>query len=267
MNEITERLNFAIRLALEACWHSMAYFKSTEIGLEFKEDRTPVTRADREAEEMIRDRLLSECPDDAVLGEEYGEKTGITGYKWYLDPVDGTESFVRGVPLFGTMIGIEKDNEPQIGVIYFPALKEIIFAAKDEGAKFAIGVDGLNNSFETSPARVSQTASLSDATLSSTDILDFRSLGMYANFSEIMKLIKQYRGWSDCYGHYLVATGRLDAMIDPIMNVWDTAPLLPIIQEAGGKYSDLAGEVSIHTGSSLSSNSLLHEQLLNLLKA
>ena len=256
MNEITERLNFAIRLALEAGRHSMAYFKSTEIGLEFKEDRTPVTRADREAEEMIRDRLLSECPDDAVLGEEYGEKTGITGYKWYLDPVDGTESFVRGVPLFGTMIGNVQE-----------ALKEIIFAAKDEGAKFAIGVDGLNNSFETSPARVSQTASLSDATLSSTDILDFRSLGMYANFSEIVKLIKQYRGWSDCYGHYLVATGRLDAMIDPIMNVWDTAPLLPIIQEAGGKYSDLAGEVSIHTGSSLSSNSLLHEQLLNLLKA
>ena len=265
MNENTERLDLAIRLALEAGRHSLSYFGSRNMELEYKEDRTPVTRADREAEEIIRNILLSKCPDDTVLGEEYGEKTGTSGYTWYLDPIDGTESFVRGVPLFGTMIGIEKNNEPQIGVIFFPALEEVIFAVKEQGAKFGIKVNGLSNSFETYAAKVSQIAEMSEATLSSTDISDFQARAKYSNFSEILKAIKQYRGWSDCYGHYLVATGRIDAMIDPIMNVWDTAPLLPIIQESGGRYTDITGKASIHSSSALSSNGLLHDEILKML--
>lgn len=267
MNEVTERLELAVRLAIEAGQHSLSYFKSRDLGIEFKEDKSPVTKADRESEDVLRKRIVANCPDDTIIGEEYQDKMGTSGFRWYLDPIDGTEAFIRGIPLFGTMIGIEQDNEPIVGVIFLPALQEIIFAAKNHGAKFGINIKDTSDLVNIYEAKVSQVPILSEATLASTDICDFQAINKLPNFLKVIENTKQYRGWSDCYGHYLVATGRIDAMIDPIMNVWDTAPLLPIIEEAGGIYSDIHGKVSIHSDSALSSNGLIHQALLNSLKS
>lgn len=265
MTELTERLDLAIRLVREAGAHAMTYYLGQDIGLEFKPDLSPVTRADKEGEELIRKRLDSACPDDSVHGEEYPVKHGNSGYRWYLDPIDGTQSFIRGVPLFGVMAAIEHDGEPVAGAICFPALGEIIYAARDSGTWWAIDIGKPSETLRARQARVSSSGGIESATLCMTGIQDFVSIGQTDGLVKLLNSVHQARGWSDCYGHYLVATGRADVMIDPLMSVWDNAPLLPIIEEAGGRFSGLAGEHSIHAPNALSTNGLLHDVVLRML--
>ena len=266
MSELTERTQLAVRIVREIGTHALTYYQQQDIGLDFKPDRSPVTRADKEGEEVARRILDAECPADAILGEEYGAKDGTSGYRWYLDPIDGTQSFVRGVPLFGCMAALEHDGEPVAGAICFPALGEIVYAATGQGAWWANAIGAPSGALELRPARVSSVADLSGALFASTGFHDFANIGKAEGMARLLAGVDSARGWSDCYGHYLVATGRVDVMIDPYMSVWDNAPLLPIVQEAGGRFTGLNGAPTIHEPNAVSTNGLLHDAVLALLK-
>ncbi len=262
MDELAERTQLAVRIVREIGAHALTYYQQQDIGLDFKPDRSPVTRADKEGEELARRILDAECPADAILGEEYGEKDGASGYRWYLDPIDGTVSFVRGVPLFGCMAALEHDGEPVAGAICFPALGEIVYAAAGQGAWWANAIGKPADPLDLRPARVSSVADLGEAMFSSTGFHNFDRIGKAEGLARLLRAVGEARGWSDCYAHYLVATGRADVMIDPLMSVWDTAPLLPIVEEAGGRFSGLNGARTIHEPNALSTNGLLHEAVL-----
>ena len=262
MSELAERTQLAVRIVREIGAHAITYYQQQDIGLDFKPDRSPVTRADKEGEELARRILDTECPADAILGEEYGEKLGTSGYRWYLDPIDGTQSFVRGVPLFGCMAAVEHDGEPVAGAICFPALGEIVYAATGQGAWWANGIGAPPAPLDLRPARVSSVARLGEATFCSTGFHDFTGIDKAEGLARLLGAVRRARGWSDCYGHYLVATGRADVMIDPLMSVWDNAPLLPIIEEAGGRFTGLTGEHTIHAPNALSTNGLIHDAVL-----
>jgi histidinol-phosphatase len=264
--ELQERLDFAVAIAREAGELTMRYFRVSDLVVDRKADNSPVTRADREAEELMRERLAAACPEDAIVGEEYGSKEGSSGYTWYLDPIDGTHSFVHGVPLFGNMLGLEHGDQAVAGVVMFPALHEIVYAAKGHGAWWATDVAAPPAKLDVRTAHVSATGELRGAALATTGLETFDEAGIPSALAKLATSGADIRGWSDCYGHLLVATGRADAMIDAVMRVWDNAPLQPIVEEAGGRFTDLAGNATIHGGSALSTNGLLHESLLGLLK-
>ena len=265
MSELDDRLELAVAIALEASAIPRQHFFDKELVVERKADDSPVTRADTDTEVLLRNRIEAACPSDSISGEEFPTKEGTTGFKWHLDPIDGTQSFIRGVPLFGTMVALQHGDEAVIGVIAFPALGEIIYAAKGSGAWWATNADeakGIQD-LDRRAAKVSTTTDLADAALAYGGLELFAQLGMNDGFSRLLARAKLSRGWSDCYGHYLVATGRIDVMVDPEMHVWDNAPLLPIIAEAGGRFTDLSGNPAIDGGNGLSTNGLLHDAVLS----
>lgn len=264
MTELDERLELAVAIALEASAIPRRYFRSDTLLVDQKDDESPVTRADREAEVLLRERIEATCPDDAIVGEEFPSKEGTSGFRWYLDPIDGTQSFVRGVPLFGTMVALQRGDEAVMGVIAFPALNEIIYAAKGSGAWWATEVGDARRIADLEPraANVSTAADLTEAAVSHGGLELYPQLEMSAGLERLLRKAKISRGWCDCYGHYLVATGRIDAMVDPEMHVWDNAPLLPIVEEAGGRFTDLSGNAVIDGNSGLSTNGHLHDAVL-----
>ncbi|MDA1258923.1 MAG: inositol monophosphatase family protein [Chloroflexi bacterium] len=267
--DLRARLEFAVGAARAAGEHALGYFQTTDLVIDRKDDASPVTRADREAEELIRRNLAEAFPDDAVLGEEFGEQSGTTGFRWYLDPVDGTESFVRGVPLWGPTIGLERDGEPAAGVIAFPALHEIVWAGTGLGAWWANNVkpiqDGETFPDEPRRARVSNVSDIGDACMSVTSVKGFDEVGTFAGYDRLRRVAGMDRGWGDCYGYLLVATGRIDIHIDPQMNIWDVAPMLTIIEEAGGRATDRDGNRGIDLANLVATNGLLHDHVLELL--
>lgn len=222
--------------------------------VELKSDRTPVTAADRDAERAIRDFLARECPGHGVLGEELGETSGDGRHRWILDPIDGTQSFVHHVPLFGTLIALERDGEPVVGVIACHAAGETAYAALGLGAF----VDGV-------PARVSDRPALAGATVLMTS---FRGMPRHhaAAFQRLTEQSGMMRTWGDCYGYLMVAAGRADAMLDPVMNLWDVAALKPIITEAGGRLTTWSGDEALGD-SAVASNGHIHAELLDALRA
>ena len=222
--------------------------------VELKEDRTPVTAADRGAEEAIREFLLRECPGHGVLGEEFGETFGDGRHRWILDPIDGTKSFIHHVPLFGTLIALERDGIPVVGVIACHAVGETAYAAQGLGAF-------LNGE----PTVVSQTAELAAATISMTSYSSMSRL-YPASFRTLVDGCGLARAWGDCYGYLMVASGRADVMLDPEMSIWDAAALYPVITEAGGRMTTWAGEDRVGD-SVVASNGLLHEAVLTALRA
>jgi histidinol phosphatase-like enzyme (inositol monophosphatase family) len=267
--ELTERLESAVAFALEASAIPRRYFLSDGLVIDRKADDSPVTRADKEAEEFLRARIDTACPDDTIIGEELPDKSGTSGFTWYLDPIDGTESFVRGVPLFGTMVALQHDGESVVGVIDFPALGEIVYAAQGSGAWWATNSNGASTvaDLDRRPAHVSAVADLANAAVSTTGLAHlFEEAGVAEQWQALMKLVKVGRGYGDCYGHYLVATGRVDVMLDAVMNAWDNAALLPIVTEAGGSFTDIKGNAVIDGGSGLSTNGLLHDAVLAVLR-
>ncbi len=267
--ELTERLESAVAFALEASAIPRRYFLTDGLVIDRKADDSPVTRADKETEELLRARIEAACPDDTIIGEEFPDKPGTSGFTWYLDPIDGTESFVRGVPLFGTMVGLQHDGESVAGVIDFPALGEIVYAAKGSGAWWATNSNGASRiaDLDLREAHVSSVAALGDAAVSTTGLAHlFEEGGVAEQWQALMKLVNVARGYGDCYGHYLVATGRVDVHLDAVMNVWDNAPLLPIVTEAGGRFTDTKGNAIIDGGSGLSTNGLLHDAVLAVLR-
>ena len=261
MPELQQRLNLAITAATTAARHTLRYFRTSDLTIETKPDQSPVTRADKESEEILRACLAQQVPQDTIVGEEFGTQQGTTHYKWYLDPIDGTQSFIRGIPLFGVMMGLEHKDEAVAGVIVFPALDEIVYAAKGLGAWWSDTLDPITPK----EARVTKVSNLADACLLTTSTRSFDRLGKSEQFKKLSFSVDVHRGLPDCYGHYLVATGRAEIMIDPFMNVWDSAPLQTIIQEAGGKFTDLQNNPTIHGNSAISTNGPLHNQVLQIL--
>jgi len=246
-------LDVAIEAAYAAGRRTLAYF-NTRVAVEIKADNTPVTCADREAEEIIRRTILRHFPEHCVLGEEGGLCDGADKeHRWIVDPIDGTKSFICGVPLYGVLIGIEVSGRPHVGVVYLPALDEMVSAATGLGCKW--------NGRE---ARVSTTGKLSDAVVSCTSITT--ALSRSDAFERITGRAKVTRGWGDCYGHVLVATGRIDVMFDPRMNPWDAAPFAAIYQEAGGHYTNWRGEQTIWGADGVGTNAALHREVIEILR-
>ncbi|MDQ3585297.1 MAG: histidinol-phosphatase [Acidobacteriota bacterium] len=253
--ELEELLDFAVRLAREAGEIVHRYYKGSFVA-ERKPDGSPVTVADREAESHLRRSIEASFPADGILGEEEGECAGTSNRRWIIDPIDGTYSFVHGVPLFGVLIGLEIKSEMVLGVANLPALNEMIYAAREMGC-FWNG----------EPARVSATQSLDEALLLSTDFSTCERYGFGAAAERLQARTAARRTWGDCYGHVLVATGRADVMLDPVMNVWDCAALLPIVEEAGGTFTDWSGQRSIRSGHAISTNGALFTSVMETIRA
>lgn len=258
-SEIAQRLEFALAVSREAATLILLHYQTAELVVDLKRDRSPVTAADRGAEELLRDRIAKRFPSDGVFGEEFGETTGRNGVRWLLDPVDGTKAFIHGVPLFGTLIGLEADGELLAGVCRLPALNEVIFGGNSIGAWWQIG--------ESTPRRVRVSAvdRLEDAMVCTTSFNNWRDAGKQAAFDRINSVARETRGWSDCYGHALVITGRADVMIDPLLNPWDAAALVPILREAGGQFFDWTGTETIHGGNGISTNGRLKQAVCGTL--
>ena len=249
-------LDLAVQTAYEAGRLTLGYFRTEGARPEFKADDTPVTAADREAERLIRARIRARYPVHAVVGEEYGEEGGADGdHRWILDPVDGTRSFVRGVPLYGVLIGLEIGGVCEVGAAYFPALDEMVCAATGEGCY----LNGRR-------ARVAATERLADGMVSFTDAASFERHGRGRAWERLLFATGHARGWSDAYGHALVATGRAELMLDPIMNFWDCGPFPPILREAGGYFGDWSGNETIHAGEAMSTTSKLLPEVLRLIQ-
>ncbi len=252
MDSLQDVLDFAVDAAWQAGRLTLAHYQ-TGVTVERKPDRSAVTIADREAERLLRRLIERRFPGHAIVGEEFGSDSRDATHRWYVDPIDGTNSFVRGVPFWGVLLGLEIAGEMAAGVAYFPAMDEMIAAARGVGCRW----NGR-------PARVSGVASLADACLSFTDVRTLTDrLG--ERWAGLQRDTALERGWGDCYGHCLVATGRADIMLDPRMNAWDCAALVPIVQEAGGRFSDWRGRVVIDGGDAVSTNGALHAEVLNRL--
>jgi histidinol phosphatase-like enzyme (inositol monophosphatase family) len=252
-------LSAAINAATKA-GEIVLHYAETSYSLETKGDGSPVTTADREAERCIRNAVESEFPEDTLLGEELGEQLGSSGYRWIIDPIDGTASFIRGVPLYGTLIGIEHDHRMVAGVINLPGLDEMVFAESGRGAWHIV------RGGEPRPAWVSAVSDVHDAMICITSFDYFKKTSRESEFQRITGACRLMRGWSDCYGHMLVATGRADAVVEPCIHPWDVAATMAIIKEAGGRYSDWRGEESALSREGVVSNGRVHDGILRLLR-
>lgn len=251
--DLAQELDLALALVKEAETPILGRFQK-KLEVVKKRDNTPVTEADREAETVIRRRLAEQRPDHGVIGEEYGVHLPAARYKWVVDPIDGTKAFIHGVPLFGTLLALLDHGKPVVGVIHMPALGESLWAAKGMGA-FLNGAT----------CRVSGVANLSDALLCDGSALTVSRSVWGKSWMEMRGEAGVSRGWGDCYGHLLVACGRAEAMLDPIVSIWDVAPMGIILPEAGGRFSAVDGSDSIEAGNGLSSNGLLHAQIVERL--
>lgn len=258
-DHLSNRLEFAVDVARRAGDLILNFYQASDLVVERKGDSSPVTAADRGAEQLLRDEIGKLFPEDGVLGEEFDEKPSSNEYRWILDPLDGTKSFVHGVPLFGTLIGLEFEDRCVLGVCRFPVLDEVVYAAEQQGAWWQHG------DAEPRRARVSSVSELSEALFCTTSITSWDKVGRRANFDRLCQQARLTRGWGDCYGHILVATGRAEIMIDPELNPWDAAALVPILKEAGGEFLDWDGRPSIYSGNGLSVNAALKQTVLDIL--
>ncbi len=247
-------LDFATKLAWQAGRLTLAYF-GTGVKTDFKDDDTPVTIADHKAEEFIRARIEAKYPNHAIVGEEFGEKEAVgQSHRWIIDPIDGTKSFMRGVPLYAVLIGLEIEGRCEVGAAYFPALDEMVSAASGEGCWW----NGRR-------AQVADTNSLERSIVSFTDAASFEKYGRAEAWQHIQQASYHRVGWSDAYGHMLVATGRLELMLDPIMNPWDCAPFPAILREAGGYFGDWSGNETIYANEAISTTKKLLPEVLKLI--
>lgn len=246
-------LAFALDAAWEAGRVTLGHFQ-TRLTAERKADNTPVTVADRQAESRLRDLIEQYWPDHGIIGEEFGEKPARSAYTWVLDPIDGTMSFVAGVPLYGTLLALLDGEQALLGVAHFPALDEMLYARRGGGCWW----NGRR-------ARVSSVANLTDA------IALVSGLNYFGNkrdaWNRIVDATYFQRTWGDAYGYFLVATGRAELMLDPAMHLWDCAPLQVILEEAGGTFTDWHGRPGIHHGESIATNGVLLDPLLELIAA
>ncbi|MDH3286372.1 MAG: inositol monophosphatase family protein [Betaproteobacteria bacterium] len=251
--DLKETLALAESLAQQAGEITLRYYGG-QVDFERKGDLTPVTIADREAEEHIRAQIRAQFPNHGLLGEERGAENPGAEYQWIIDPIDGTKSFIRGVPFYGVLIALERNQESRVGVIHLPALEQTIGAAVGCGA-------WMNGE----PIRVADAASRAETLFCTTSPAFLWNVR--PDFcAESFKRFPLQRGWGDCYGYALVAMGRAQAMLDPEMSIWDTAAVKPIIEEAGGVFTDLDGNPTAHGGHCLAATPTVHAEILQMLR-
>jgi histidinol-phosphatase len=263
-DEAASRLEWAVQIAREAGDGTLRHFRRADLRVERKADDSPVTVADREAEELLRKRIAERFPEDGVIGEEFGIAEGTSGYQWVLDPIDGTKSFVHGVPLYTTLVAVLKNGTALIGVIDAAATGETVYAATGAGCWYLPERDAKPQS-----AKVSSVARLNDALLVATDVSTFstaRKRDAREAWIALERATRLTRTWGDGYGYLLVATGRAEVMIDAVMNLWDAATMLPILTEAGGRFTDWRGEPTVQSGEGIATNGLVAEEVLAIVR-
>jgi histidinol-phosphatase len=243
-------------VASEAVWtagrQTLSWF-NTDPEIEWKADHSPVTAADRAAEHTLRRMIRQRFPFHSILGEEFGEDPGSEPVRWILDPIDGTRSFARGIPLYGVQIGVEVCGEPVVGAIYLPVLDQLLSAHRGGGCS----LNGRR-------CQVSAVQSLDQALLIAHDqhLIHQRWDGLPALSAEVQLV----RNWGDCYSFVQVITGKAEIVLEPRMSSWDNAPLLTLLEEAGGRFSNWQGQRTIHGGEALASNDHFHAELLQRLQ-
>ncbi|MDX1700984.1 MAG: histidinol-phosphatase [Melioribacteraceae bacterium] len=228
------------------------YFRS-DIQIESKSDSSPVTIADKSTEEILRELITKEYPEHGIIGEEFGKYNENAEYQWILDPIDGTKSFVCGAITFGTLISLVKNNRPILGVFHQPILNELLIGDNEETV--------LNDRI----VKIKDVNNINDAVLLATDHLGIEEYQDLAKFEKLMRKVKLYRQWGDCYGYYLVASGFAQIMIDPIMSIWDTMALIPIIKGSGGIITDYHGHDAVVGNSIVASTPNLHREVIEIL--
>lgn len=251
-NELLEFSNFCEKMTEISGRNIRKYFRN-EISIETKNDDSPVTIADKSTEEKLRELIMKEYPDHGILGEEFGKHNEDAEYQWILDPIDGTKSFVCGAVTFGTLIALTKNGQPVLGVFHQPILNE-----------FLVG-DNAQTYLNDSIVKIKDVNNINEAVLLTTDHLGIEEFQDLKKFENLMREVKLYRQWGDCYGYYLVATGFAQIMIDPIMSVWDSMALIPIIKGAGGVITDYQGNDAVQGDSIIASTPNLHNKVIEIL--
>ena len=257
---IQQRLDAALEFARAAGELTLGFFGGSGFEVSTKRDGSQVTTADRGAETLLRERIEAAFPDDGILGEEFSEKVSGNGWRWVLDPIDGTVSFVHGVPLYGTLVACEFDGQTRVGVIHMPALGETVHASTGRGA-WHVSRPGA----EPMRARVSGTGDIGKAMMCTTSSGYFQQAGTEASLGDLYSRFGNTRGWSDCYAHVLCATGRIDAVVEPMLHPWDIAPMQVIYPEAGGRITDWRGRCGSHHPTAVATNGRFHDELVALL--
>jgi len=252
-------LALAHELADAADAHTLGRFRAQDLRVATKPDLTPVSDADTAVEQAVRRTLASRRPGDAVLGEEEG-LVGDGPRRWIVDPVDGTKNFVRGVPVWATLVALQVEDRVEVGVVSAPALGRRWWAARGLGAY--AGASGSASTL----LRVSQVAELQDASLSYSSLTGWQAEGRLPGLLELSQRVWRTRAYGDFWSHVLVAEGAVDASCEPEVSLWDLAALQPVVEEAGGRFSDLSGAPTPAGGSVVCSNGLLHEQVLGALR-
>jgi histidinol-phosphatase len=247
------RYEAAVEAARRASMLAFRYYNGA-LNVEWKDDQSPVTVADREAEGLLRTQLLDVFPHDGFLGEEHGEHIGTSGFRWVIDPIDGTRSFVRGIPMWGTLVGLECKGEQIAGIAAAPALGQTWRALRGDGA--------YRND---RPIRVSTVEHLDDALVFYSGVSWFREAGQLDAFLRLSARTDRQRGYGDFYGFVLVAQGSGELMVDHGVKIWDVVALKPIIEEAGGRFSDWDGNPTVDRADVLASNGWLHDEARRIL--
>jgi histidinol-phosphatase len=257
MSTVRDDVALALQLADEADALTMERFGALDLHVDTKPDLTPVTDADRSVETAVRDTLSQQRPDDPVLGEEFGGAAAFAGRQWVIDPIDGTKNFVRGVPVWATLIALLQDGIPVAGVVSAPALQRRWWAGAGEGA-FA--------SFAGGPTRrvtVSSVGDLESASLSFSSLSGWAKLGLRERLIELTDTVWRVRAYGDFLSYCLLAEGAVDIAAEPEVNLWDLAALDILVREAGGTFTDLDGTSGPHGGSAVATNGILHQAVLS----
>ena len=249
-------LQAALDFALETTWtagRSTLGLFQTGIAVERKADRSPVTEADKNAERLIRAQIERYFPEDGIVGEEFGKQAGRSGRVWIVDPIDGTKSFIHGVPIYGCLLALAEGERALVGVAHFPALGETVYAAR-----------GLGCYWNGRRARVSAQSDLSEATLLLSEVTGYGR--NQAALDALVASTRIQRTWGDSYGYMLVATGRSDVMVDPAMHLWDNGPFDVIMPEAGGTFTDWSGREGLLAPSTVATNGVLFEPVMDVIR-
>ena len=246
-----ELLEAAVTILRKAGDFTLQHFRRADLAIDRKGDGTPVTVADRGAERLVREELERLFPDDGILGEEEGEKLGTSGRRWIVDPIDGTKAFTHGVPLYTNLLALEDEHGIAVGVINVPALGETVAAGRGLGC-FANGA----------PVSVNDHATLDGACVSTSGFNTWTDESLL----RVKETGVQLRTWGDGYGYVLVATGRIEAMYDPVAELYDLAPMPIILSEAGGRFTSVAGADGPGHGDGIATNGHVHDELLSVIR-
>ena len=259
MSSYAAELEFALHLADLADQLTMSRYRADDLVVVAKPDLTPVTEADQKVELELRNLLAEQFPSDAIIGEEFAPTSATSNRKWIIDPIDGTKNYVRGVPVWATLIALVVDEEAVLGVVSAPAMARRWWASKGAGA-FSSEVTG-----EVRRLKVSQVAQISDASFSFSDHIGWAQHGRGNSLNNLLEKVWRARAYGDFWSHLLVAEGAVDVAGEPELNAWDMAAFIPIVTEAGGRVSGYLGGDAFVEGNALSTNNLLHEQVLDLI--